>query len=110
MANKLRRLLGRNLCYTQMNEQLDAAINQLQNNTSPEARMQLNALKSHLLKIKKIYLKYFDYIGAITIVSLTLSVIFALNFRNIESIIYIIGIHLSISIAGVSQDNLYFIG
>lgn len=45
MANKLRRLLGRNLRYTQMNEQLDAAIQQLQGNTSPEAQMQLNALK-----------------------------------------------------------------
>ena len=45
MANKLRRLLGRNLRYTQMNEQLDFAIKQLQNNFSPEAQMQLNALK-----------------------------------------------------------------
>ena len=45
MENKLRRLLGRNLRYTQMNEQLDFAIKQLQNNFSPEAQMQLNALK-----------------------------------------------------------------
>ncbi len=45
MENKLRRLVGRNLRYTQMNEQLDFAIKQLQNNFSPEAQMQLNALK-----------------------------------------------------------------
>ena len=45
MANKLRRLLGRNLRYAQMNEKLDFAIKQLQNNFSPEAQMQLNALK-----------------------------------------------------------------
>ena len=45
MENKLRRLLGRNLRYTQMNEKLDAAIQQLQGNSSPEAQMQLNALQ-----------------------------------------------------------------
>ncbi len=45
MANDLRKLIGRNLRYTQMNEKIDNAIKQLQGNTSPEAQMQLNALK-----------------------------------------------------------------
>ena len=34
MANDLRKLIGRNLRYTQMNEKIDNAIKQLQGNTS----------------------------------------------------------------------------
>lgn len=45
MTNDLRKLIGRNLRYTRMNDKIDNAIKQLQGNASPEAQMQLNALK-----------------------------------------------------------------
>ena len=36
-----------------------------------------------------IYFKYFDYIGSIAMISLILSVIYALNFRDMGSIVYV---------------------
>lgn len=45
MTDDLRKTLGRNMRYAQMNDQIDREIEQLRGNNSPEAQMRINALQ-----------------------------------------------------------------